>query len=121
MGLERSRVIRFSDVSLEEVVAHEGRGRVHTRRVLCAEDGSGLDFVDMTVVPPGASVGRHTHAADEEEHYLILSGRGVVQLDGVPHAVGPGDLLVNRPGGTHSLDNPGPEPLRMVVWQVPVR
>ena len=35
--------------------------------------------------------------------------------------VGPGDVIVNPPGGTHGLANTGVEPLRMVVLDVNAR
>lgn len=113
----RSRLIRFGEQHLQPVVAHEGRGEVLFKRVLTREQGSALDFVDMTLVPPGCSVGLHTHADAEEEHYFVFEGRGTMSLAGERIQVQAGDLIVNEPGGTHSLENPGPGPLRMIVWQ----
>ncbi|MCB9764503.1 MAG: cupin domain-containing protein [Alphaproteobacteria bacterium] len=113
----QSKVIRFSSQTLVPTDAHDGKGEVLFRRVLTQDDGSAFDFVDMTIVPPGCSVGLHTHEAEEEEHYFIFAGRGVMVLDDKTVTVQAGDLVVNRPGGTHSLENPGPLPLKMVVWQ----
>jgi len=113
----KSRRIRFDEQTLEPVVAHDGAGEVLFRRVLTARDGSALDFVDMTVVPPGCSVGVHTHEGDEEEHYFIFAGEGRMTLEDEAIAVTAGDLVINRAGGTHALENTGSQPLRMVVWQ----
>ncbi|MFL5321526.1 MAG: cupin domain-containing protein [Myxococcaceae bacterium] len=80
--------------------------------------GAPLHFVDLTVLPPGADVGRHTHAKDNEELYVIISGRGRMQLDEREFEVGPGDVILNRPGGTHALTNTSNEELRIVVVEV---
>lgn len=105
---------------MRPVCAHDGQGEILTRRVLDHGGGSALNFVDMTILPPGTTVGLHTHQMDEEEHYAILSGRGQMSLDGQLIEVGPGDLIVNRPGGRHGLTNVGSEPLRMLVYEVRV-
>jgi mannose-6-phosphate isomerase-like protein (cupin superfamily) len=41
-------------------------------------------------------------------------------VDGTPLVVRPGDVIVNRPGGTHGLRNTGVDPLRLVVVDVAV-
>ncbi|MCF7936326.1 MAG: cupin domain-containing protein [Synergistales bacterium] len=51
---------------------------------------------------PGASVGEHLHASDEEVYY-ILSGSGVFLEDGTEHALRPGDVTVTRSGGRHGI------------------
>lgn len=103
---------------MRAVCAHDGEGEILTRRVLDRAGGSALNFVDMTILPPGTTVGLHTHRPDEEEHYLILAGHGQMTLDGRAVEVGPGDLIVNRPGGRHGLTNTGSEPIRMLVYEV---
>ena len=57
------------------------------------------------VLGPGADIGRHTHGPDNEELYVIVSGKGFMVLDGEEFEVGPGDVILNRPGGTHGLKN----------------
>ena len=78
---------------------------------------SAFRFIDLTEIPPGSSVGVHTHA-DDEEVYVIISGRGRMMLDGETFEVGPGDVIRNVPRGTHGLANAGNEPLTMVVLDV---
>ena len=41
-------------------------------------------------------------------------------VDDRSFGVGPGDVIVNRPGGTHGLVNDGAGPLRLVVVDVAV-
>ena len=112
------RVLRFGDHQLHAERAHDGDGELFTARAVEREPGQLVTFVDLTVVPPGVSVGRHTHGPDDEELYVVVEGTGVVELDGVTVLVGPGDVVVNPPGGTHALRATGDVPLRMVVVDV---
>jgi mannose-6-phosphate isomerase-like protein (cupin superfamily) len=108
----------FSDEPLAEVVAHDGAGCVRTTRVISHGDRSGFRFVDLTEIPPGSSVGVHTHGREDAEVYVIVSGHGRMRLESREFEVGPGDVIMNVPGGTHGLVNIGTEPLRMVVLDV---
>jgi len=42
----------------------------------------------------------------------------MMMLDGREFEVGPGDVVLNQPGGTHGLLNVGDEELRIVVIEV---
>ncbi|KMO43567.1 hypothetical protein VQ03_07715 [Methylobacterium tarhaniae] len=79
-----------------------------------------VNFIDLTVVPSGSDIGVHTHADDNEEIYVVVSGTATMMVDGRRIAVSAGDVVVNRPGGTHGLWNTGAEELRLVVIEVPV-
>jgi uncharacterized cupin superfamily protein len=65
--------------------------------------------VNLIRVPPGKeSFIPHAHSA-EEEFVFILEGAGEVVLDGVAHAVGPGDFVgFPTDGVVHSLVAKGP-------------
>lgn len=112
------QVLRFADADLAAIVAHNGAGAVLTSRVLDREPGDLVTFIDLTVVPPGVSIGVHTHGPDDEELYVVIDGTGMVELDGRTYEVGSGDVVVNAPGGTHALHCDGPDPLRLVVVAV---
>jgi mannose-6-phosphate isomerase-like protein (cupin superfamily) len=106
---------------LAPVQAHGGEGEIQFCRVAAAQALAGnVHFLDLALVPPGASIGRHRHARDEEEFYLVLSGRARMFRDGEEFTVGPGDLVRNRPGGEHGLRAIGPEPVRLFVFEVRV-
>jgi mannose-6-phosphate isomerase-like protein (cupin superfamily) len=111
------RRYRFDACRFERVHAHGGARAISAARVLERARGS-LRFVDLAVLEPGADIGLHTHADDDEELYIVVSGTGVMTLDGEEFEVGPGHVVLNRPGGTHALRNTGEEPLRLVVVEV---
>lgn len=107
----------YARAALAPTVAHDGDGLVEAARVLDRRGAPGAEFLDLVVVPPGSSIGVHTHG-DDEETYVVVDGEGRMHLDGEEFAVGAGDVVVNRPGGTHGLANTGPRPLRLVVLDV---
>ncbi|HEU4557806.1 MAG TPA: cupin domain-containing protein [Longimicrobium sp.] len=106
----------------EPVRAHDGEGEVWFTRVATAAGLRGAcNFIDFTTVPPGASIGEHSHAADQEEFYLVLAGSGRMLCGGESFDVTAGDLVRNPPGGTHALRNTGAGPLRLFVFELQVR
>jgi mannose-6-phosphate isomerase-like protein (cupin superfamily) len=108
----------FDSVSFERVRAHGGREPILFCRAREGTATTAFNFVDLTIVPPGADIGRHTHGMDNEETYIVVSGQARMEVDGELIVVGPGDVIVNPPGGTHALFNPGPEALRLVVVEL---
>ncbi len=68
--------------------------------------------VNLGWLPPGKeSAEYHVHYR-EEEWLHVLSGRGVAEVDGAEHEVGPGDFLGFPAGGpAHHLRNPSGEDL----------
>lgn len=115
MRVEFDRLNLFSGPHTS-VVAHDGIGRITFRRLV--EDGAlagGVNFIDHAILPPGVSIGRHRHSADEEELYLVLSGEGRMWRDGTEFTVVAGDLVRNLPGGAHGLENTGHVPLALFV------
>ena len=117
----RGGVVRADAAALEEIRAHGGKGRIGFRRLVAGVRGDALHFVDLALVPPGSSIGTHTHNSDEEEYYFVVEGTATMTLDGEPVRVGPGDLVHNRAGGTHSLTNDGGDPVRLLVFEVAAR
>ena len=47
-------------------------------------------------------MGRHVHP-DDHEAFIILQGRGVIEIDGVSHPVRAGDVIICEPGEDHHL------------------
>ncbi|MGD9723372.1 MAG: cupin domain-containing protein [Pirellulales bacterium] len=110
---------RYAAIDYESVVAHDGTAPILFKRLVDRAAGSLANFIDASIVPVGADIGIHTHALDNEEIYIVLSGRGWMHVDGQEFEVNPGDVIVNRPGGTHGLKNTGDVELRLIVIEVP--
>jgi mannose-6-phosphate isomerase-like protein (cupin superfamily) len=112
------QVFDLGKLELVRTCAHGGSGEILFQRPLSSEDFEGpWRFVDYAVLPPGTSIGVHTHG-DDEELYIILEGSGTMHLDGSEFRVGPGAVVLNRRFGTHGLRNDGEVPLRLVVVEV---
>ena len=70
-----------------------------------ARDEDAIKEIGFMTLKHGDFIGLHSHK-DNEDAYLILSGRGVF-TDGEGNAwvVGPGDMTIARPGQSHGLAN----------------
>lgn len=79
---------------------------------------AGLQRVGFNLIriPPGKESNiYHSHGV-EEEFFYILSGRGLAEIDGVEHEVGPGDFMgFPAPSLAHALKNPFDEDLVYLV------
>ncbi|MEF3113509.1 cupin domain-containing protein [Streptomyces chrestomyceticus] len=96
---------------------HGGTGTIFARRVFARRPGApGAEFIDLAVLPPGTSIGRHRHGADRET-YIVLDGSGLMYRDGEEFRVGPGDIVVNAPRGEHGLLNDSGRDLRLLVFE----
>ncbi len=104
---------------LEELANVRGGEGVIGRRTVFQGDEleTPTTGVAYMVIPPGASIGQHEHAA-EQDFYAILEGQGVALVDGVEHEVQRGDILVNSLGGDHALQNTGQSDLLVLAWCV---
>lgn len=99
---------------------HDGFGPIAFRRMFDASAfSSPIDFVDVTVVPPGSTIGKHAHLGTEEI-YIILAGTPIVEVDGDARRLAPGDVSVVRSGSSHSLVNDTDANVRIGVVQVRV-
>jgi len=108
-------VIRFRTQKLSAQVAHGGVGEILAHRAASVESGLNAHFIDCVVIPPGKSIGVHTHRTDNEEVYVILKGRGRMTIGTTERGVESGDVIVNPPGGTHGLHNDGSEAIELIV------
>ena len=98
---------------------HGGVGALDWIRVLDGQDAEGrhLNFMHDDILPPRVSIGVHRHEHDKE-YYYVISGRGVMTLDGKRFEVATGDITAVYPGGTHGLENNADEDLRILVVSV---
>lgn len=95
-----------------------GAGEVHGVHPLNADarpEGTAFKMVGQMTLVPGASIGFHIHE-DDEEIYLITSGRGAyTDHDQREYPVAAGDLTLTRKGQGHGLANTGDETLTFVA------
>jgi mannose-6-phosphate isomerase-like protein (cupin superfamily) len=67
-------------------------------------------------LPAGAATDRHHHRLSEEFYYL-LSGRGLLEIEGEEREVGPGDAVLIPAGAWHQIR--AIEPLRFLCCCAP--
>jgi len=75
--------------------------------------GNPADPFDVALVrvPPGrTNWPKHSHTT-QWEFFLVLNGRGQVNVDREKQAVGPGDFFMQAPGHAHHIVNTGTEDL----------
>lgn len=113
--LKKMNVMRTEDLDH----CHDGIGAIHWTCVLDDKDPGGrvVNFIHDDILPPSTSIGVHTHENDQE-YYYIVSGNGVMTLDGKEHDVAAGDITVVFPGGSHGLANRSATDLRIIVISV---
>ncbi|WP_225828539.1 cupin domain-containing protein [Streptomyces naphthomycinicus] len=110
-------VVNLRDLLAGKERDHGGLGTILAHRVFARRPGSpGADFIDLAVLPPGTSIGRHRHGTDRET-YVVLDGTGLMYRDGVEFRVAAGDVVVNTPHGEHGLLNDGDQDLRLLVFE----
>ena len=92
-----------------------GKGLLISHDILSAEELAphGRKF-GLTVLPPGSSIGDHTHAGDSET-YFILKGKARYNDNGTIVEVGPGDMTFCGDGETHGIESIGDEPLEYIA------
>ena len=72
--------------------------------------------VKRLTVAPGQRLSYQRHAR-RAEHWFVVSGEGVVTLDGVEHPVAPGSAIDIAVGAAHRVASTGTEPLVFVEVQ----
>ncbi len=104
----------------EEFIAGDGT----ILRELLHPDKQPIDLrysLAHAIVPVGQI--SHLHALKTSEVYYIISGTGVMEIDGEERAVGPGDAVYIPPDARQRIRNAGSEPIVFVcivdpAWKV---
>ena len=94
--------------------SHGGEGEYFVRTLLEGITESMIEYVRDLTLSPGASIGVHLHESDEEL-YFIISGTGMMAVDGEERQVSPGSAVLTQAGSRHGLKNTGDDELRIVV------
>ncbi len=80
---------------------------------------SSLHFIHELILEPGAKIGQHTHKGSEEV-YFVVSGKGVMTVDGEEVAMTEGDAVLTGNNSTHSFVVTGDEPVKLFVVEAGV-
>jgi mannose-6-phosphate isomerase-like protein (cupin superfamily) len=100
------------DIAKEQPGPHDGRGT--TTGYSFFSKAADLKIVfRKRVLKPGASIGYHLQKDDEI--YYIISGTGIMNMNGESFAVKAGDAILTRPGSSHDLQQTGNEDLAIII------
>ena len=80
-------------------------------------DGVSFTLV-VEIFEPGGKTPPNTHSIAEEA-FFVLAGTGKALADGGSRDIGPGDVLVLRPGTEHVVENTGPGKLYCLTMMTP--
>ncbi len=95
---------------------HGGKGEIYKYAVLKPEEMMGHGTLyNRVVLPPGSSIGYHTHVGNTEPYY-ILKGEGIFTgPDGERVRVTAGDVCLIACGQSHGIENAGADNLEMMA------
>ncbi|MCJ8326805.1 MAG: cupin domain-containing protein [Campylobacterales bacterium] len=101
--------------------SHGGKGTIEIQKMFRREDFKGAwDFALRVSMPPNSSMGLHEHGEDEEM-YIILNGNGLMTIEGESCRVKKGDMILNKPNGTHGLLNDSSQELELLIIQASLK
>ena len=103
---------RDKDVAKNEPGTHNGGGETVGYSFFAKTPNLRLVF-RKRAFKPGSAIGYHVQR--EDEIYYVLSGRGLMTIDGKEFEVGPGDAVLTRPGSSHGLKQVGKEDLVILI------
>jgi mannose-6-phosphate isomerase-like protein (cupin superfamily) len=103
---------RDDEVRATQPGPHDGGGETVAYSFFAKAPGLKLVF-RKRAFKPGAAIGYHLQK--EDEIYYVLSGRGVMTIDGKSFDVGPGSAILTRPGSSHGLKQTGSEDLVILI------
>ncbi len=103
---------RDKEVAKNEPGTHQGGGETVGYSFFAKTPNLKLVF-RKRAFKPGSAIGYHLQR--EDEIYYVLSGRGMMTIDGKEFEVGPGDAVLTRPGSSHGLKQIGKEDLIILI------
>jgi mannose-6-phosphate isomerase-like protein (cupin superfamily) len=103
---------RDSQVARQEPGTHNGGGQTIGYSFFSKTPKLWLVF-RKRAFKPGSAIGYHLQT--EDEIYYVLSGRGMMTVDGKAFDVAAGDAVLTRPGSSHGLKQVGNEDLVILI------
>jgi mannose-6-phosphate isomerase-like protein (cupin superfamily) len=101
-----------ADVAATEPGTHNGGGETVGYSFFKTTPNLHLVF-RKRALKPGSGIGYHEQK--EDEIYYVLSGRGIMTIDGHAFDVKPGDAILTRPGSSHGLKQTGSDDLVILI------
>jgi mannose-6-phosphate isomerase-like protein (cupin superfamily) len=101
-----------AEIAKNEPGTHDGGGQ--TVGYSFFDKTPGMKFIfRKRALHPGAGVGLHEQ--HEDEVYYVISGKGVMTVDGTKVDMTPGTAVLTRPGSSHSLKQMGADDLVVLI------
>jgi mannose-6-phosphate isomerase-like protein (cupin superfamily) len=101
-----------ADVAVNEAGTHKGGGETIGYSFFKKAPGLKLVF-RKRALKPGSAIGYHEQ--HEDEIYYVLSGKGIMTIDGKSFEVTPGTAVLTRPGSSHGLKQTGADDLVIMI------
>ncbi len=93
-----------------------GAGNVSIRHVFTKDEFTApVRLCAQVTLPPGAGIGPHTHAT-EDEVYIIIKGTGILDDGETQTRVNAGDAVLTGNGESHAITNDGEETLELMAF-----
>jgi mannose-6-phosphate isomerase-like protein (cupin superfamily) len=123
LGLSSYKTLLFSsdegyvfesdaEVGKEGPSPHNGKGSSVGYVFFDKAPGYKLSF-RKRVLHRGATIGYHKQ--EEDEVYYVISGTGVMNINGKDLMVKPGDAILTRTGSSHGLTQTGKDNLTIII------
>lgn len=94
---------------------HGGTGDLYWKRLVTGGHMHGdWESFEYVRLEPGGTVGKHRHSRTEEV-YIVISGQGVLEVDGEDVVMNPGDTVITPLNGVHAFRNSGDGPVEFLV------
>ena len=93
-----------------EKLGGSGKGHALAFPIAIPDQDGAFTMTTRLELEPGASVGYHLHA-DNEEVYFIMSGEGLYTEENETQHVKAGDIMLCRMGRSHGIGNSGKDTL----------
>jgi mannose-6-phosphate isomerase-like protein (cupin superfamily) len=108
--LHSYRVVREAGRKFKTIDSVAGSRGLSVAALINGEDGSAHVETSVSELQPGGHVSGHLHPF--EESFYILSGSGLLSIDGQRYALGPDDFGFVPVATPHAWSNPHDEPVR---------
>lgn len=109
--IARAKDLRTS----EHEKLRDGNGKLTMHHFLEEADSGGVGrLFALTTIPPGSSIGTHTHEGNFEVYY-VTEGKVEVHDNGKPDVLEAGDCMICKDGDNHCIENKSDRDAKVVM------